>query len=248
MLSAVPHSSSNGSSGSAMFNHGNEVVTSASELSKLLAEERSRNRLLQQQLEAERARAEQLEQILARNGGTNPIRRHSGSSTSSDSPADMQRSHSPAQLDDNPKSHREARLISKLDKTQTALDDMKRKVEIMQRAQESMAIRVEVEEDMLSNQLLRKLRVVQRDKECLQLELSRSSRSSSLDGHSVDSACSNSVAGSQASEVHSLRDLETRSEISGISNLACCSVMSDELPQSSRKRELPPPPTVVGEK
>ena len=225
------------------------MVTSASELSKLLAEERSRNRLLQQQLEAERARAEQLEQILARSGGNPSLRRRSsGSSTSSDSPADMQRSHSPGPSDDTPKSHREARLISKLDKTQSALDDMKRKVEIMQRAQESMAIRVEVEEDMLSNQLLRKLRVVQRDKECLQLELSRSSRSSSLDGHSVDSACSNSVAGSQASEVHSLRDLETRSEISAISNLACCSVMSDELPQSSRKRELPPPPTLVGEK
>jgi len=59
-----------------MFNHGNEVVTSASELSKLLAEERSRNRLLQQQLEAERARAEQLEQILARSGGNLPVANH----------------------------------------------------------------------------------------------------------------------------------------------------------------------------
>ena len=71
-----PHSPSNCSGGAAMFNHGNEVVTSASELSKLLAEERSRNRLLQQQLEAERARAEQLEQILARSGGNLPVANH----------------------------------------------------------------------------------------------------------------------------------------------------------------------------
>ena len=236
-----------------------EIVTSAAELSKLLAEERSKNRILAQQLEVERSERYKIEQLLSRLGEREaPLRgSDSGSSTNGlaaagegagggggGSSSGVGVAGSGGSVNGSERKSREQRQLAKqLRETEAQLKEMKKQMEFMQLERESVAQRVETEEDSLSNNLLRKLRAVQKEKETLQLELSRSSRSSSLD-HSVDS----SVAGSLASEsLHA----ETRSELSGISNLACSSAMSDpggENFRHSRKKQLPPPPAVVGEK
>jgi len=208
-----------------------EIVTSAAELSKLLAEERARNRLLHQQLEVERHERVKVETMLVkfREKDKEMFRgSDSGCSSNGGEVTGAGGKTSPTTLEESSRS-REQRLLLQLEK-------MKRKVELMQLERENLALRVETEEDMLSNNLLRKLRVVQKEKEALQLELSRSSRSSSLD-HSVDS----SIAGSLASENHA-------SEVSSFSHIACSSAVSDSEGFPSRKKKLPPPPVEVGEK
>jgi len=221
------------------------IVGSAAELAKLLAEERAKNRQLQQQLDLERQERSRAEALLFKTG-----RREPAIGEESDSGSDKGKCGS----DDSPSAVtakarvQERRLKRDKEVLKQQIKQLQGELKVMQLSQERVVQQVEQEEEMLSNNLLRKLRLVVREKEQLQhtLELSRSSRSSSLD-HSCDS----SVAGSMTSEQHSLRDTaDTRSEIS---TLACCSESSsvwDDAANAKSKMDFPrpPPPVEVGER
>ena len=194
------------------------VVENPVALARELESERRKNRQLTLLLETERVAREKAEAALLMNT------RMSYQSDSSHSERGDDGTNDEGTLGkDSPASMRarEIHLLTKLDivkrekeVTEIALNEMKRQMAAMHVAAERTAQKVEEEEDMLSNTLLRKLRLVTRDREQLELQLSRSSRSSSLD-HSCDS-------GSITSEQPSLREADTRSELSSISNLACC--------------------------
>jgi hypothetical protein len=220
------------------------IVGSAAELAKLLAEERAKNRQLQQQLDMERQERSRAEALLFKGSSG----RQPAIGEESDSGSDKGKGGS----DDSPTAAtakvrvQERRLKRDKEVLKQQIKQLQGELRLLQLSQERVVQQVEQEEEMLSNNLLRKLRLVVREKEQLQLELSRSSRSSSLD-HSCDS----SVAGSMTSEQHSLRDTaDTRSEIS---TLACCSESSsvwDDAANAKSKIDFPrpPPPVEVGER
>ena len=204
------------------------TITNPIGLARELEAERRKNKQLTALLESERQAREKAEALLLQATSVPGVRLSWQSDSSSNSERlageDGANGDSPSSM-----RTRETRLLIKLDVvkrekevTEAALAEMKRQMQALQHDRERTAQKVEEEEDLLSNTLLRKLRLVTREKDTLELALSRSSRSSSLD-HSCDSgSVGGSIAGSITSEHQSLKEADTRSEVSSMSNLACC--------------------------
>ena len=130
------------------------------------------------------------------------------------------------------------------------LEELKIKLANMACEKEKLLVDLEREEHAMSNALLSKLRrTVQKEKEVVDIALSRSSRSSSIS--EANSSICVEEGGSVLSGGYSgptTRDDDVRSEISFMSNLASASESESQHEGSlgPRRRVLPPPPIHVG--
>ena len=127
------------------------------------------------------------------------------------------------------------------------LEDLKAKIEKMAKEKERLALDWEQEEDAMAN----KLRTIQKEKEAVEIALSRSSRSSSISETNssicVEEGGSVLSGGGATGSGPATRDEDARSEMSFMSNLASASESESQYDGNHPPRKiLPPPPIHVG--